>query len=243
VVAEIHPSAASATPNQFEIFHITESSSTAVISDSDLAVTSAYADDFGSGVVSILDGTGDSDGDGLGDTAEGTIHGTDLLDADTDDDNVDDGVEVADETFPTDPDSDDDGLDDGQEKALTSNPLSPDTDADGYCDSTVAFGGVCAADDNCPVVSNAGQDNADTASAGDLCQCGAVIGSDGINATDLEGIQEYVVGHSLNPAFILSRCDVTGDDVCDVRDSAIVARIVGGATAPVVDACPYYFGL
>jgi len=243
VVVQLDAAASSATPSQFEIFHVTESSSTAEISDSDLAVTLAYSGDSGTGTVTTLDGTGDSDGDTLTDLAEGLIHGTDLLDADTDDDNVDDGVEVADTTDPTDPDSDDDGLDEGQEKALTSNPLNPDSDDDGYCDSTVDFGPICSANDNCPVVSNAGQADNDTATAGDLCQCGGVIGIDGINATDLQAIQEYVVGHSLHPGFILPRCDVTGDDICDIRDSAVVARIVGGATAPVVDACPYYFGL
>ncbi|HEY6131167.1 MAG TPA: hypothetical protein VIV27_04075 [Halioglobus sp.] len=73
----------------------------------------------------------DTDGDGLLDEVEtdtgvyvGTSNtGTDPQDADSDDDNILDGAELAFGTNPTDSDSDDDGVDDGTEVGVGSDPL------------------------------------------------------------------------------------------------------------------------
>jgi hypothetical protein len=76
----------------------------------------------------------DSDDDGLPDGEEIAI-GTDPFDADTDDDGLSDGDEVnVHGTDPLDPDTDDDGLSDGLEVALGLDPLDPDTDDDGIPD-------------------------------------------------------------------------------------------------------------
>ncbi len=55
----------------------------------------------------------DTDGDGLSDADETLVHGTDPLDADSDDDGLTDGEEVLQGTNPLDPDTDDDGICDG----------------------------------------------------------------------------------------------------------------------------------
>jgi len=63
----------------------------------------------------------DADGDGLTDIAETNVHGTDPNDADSDDDGVNDGDEVAAGTDPNDADSDDDGVLDGADVEPTLN--------------------------------------------------------------------------------------------------------------------------
>ncbi|QQR81669.1 MAG: thrombospondin type 3 repeat-containing protein [Deltaproteobacteria bacterium] len=65
-----------------------------------------------------------------------------------------------------DPDSDNDGLTDEDENGLgtdhmQTNPLSTDTDGDGIAD----------AQDNCPTITNAGQEDADHNGDGDVCDC------------------------------------------------------------------------
>ena len=97
----------------------------------------------------------DPDGDGLTSEEEEEVWGTDPLDADTDDDGLDDGVEAAGPTSPNDADSDDDGVADGVELGVTepvpgatdldvwqpdadpdttTDPLDPDSDDDGLDD-------------------------------------------------------------------------------------------------------------
>ena len=105
----------------------------------------------------------DSDGDGLTDIDETTIHHTNPLDADTDDDLLEDGEEIDIAAFggcpdplafdsdfdglgdgeeylvgmdPCDADADDDGLADGLELDFCTDPFVPDTDADGLLDGT-----------------------------------------------------------------------------------------------------------
>jgi hypothetical protein len=84
----------------------------------------------------------DSDDDGLPDGEEIAI-GTDPFDPDTDDDGLSDGDEVnVHGTDPLDPDTDDDGLSDGDEVNVHgTDPLDPDTDDDGLSDGLeVALG-------------------------------------------------------------------------------------------------------
>jgi hypothetical protein len=76
----------------------------------------------------------DTDDDGLTDGDEVNTHGTNPLVADSDDDGLGDGTEVALGTDPLDSDSDDDGLLDDVEVATDSNPLDPDSDDDGILD-------------------------------------------------------------------------------------------------------------
>lgn len=72
----------------------------------------------------------DSDGDGLSDSGETLITGTDPNDADSDNDGLEDGVEVANRMNPLDSDMDNDGADDGDEVAAGTNPLMPDQSND-----------------------------------------------------------------------------------------------------------------
>lgn len=79
---------------------------------------------------------GDSDGDGLTDSEEAAA-GTNPLSPDTDNDGVDDYLEVkVIGTNPLDPDTDDDGLSDWDESWIDSptSPTHPDTDLDGLTD-------------------------------------------------------------------------------------------------------------
>jgi outer membrane protein assembly factor BamB len=82
------------------------------------------------------DAAGDRDGDGLTDLGEYQA-GTDLADADSDDDGLSDGSEVNEHgTSPLDADSDDDGLsDDSEVNEHGTSPLSRDTDGDGMDDA------------------------------------------------------------------------------------------------------------
>ncbi len=90
----------------------------------------------------VVDGR-DRDGDGLDDVTEGRI-GTDPDDPDTDDDGIEDGIEVggATGTDPLDADTDDDGIEDGVEDQDhdgivddgETDPSLGDTDGDGLAD-------------------------------------------------------------------------------------------------------------
>lgn len=66
----------------------------------------------------------DCDGDGV----------SNILDADSDDDEIFDGIEIADHSDPCKGDTDDDGLADGAEKAAGTKPDNPDSDGDGMDD-------------------------------------------------------------------------------------------------------------
>ncbi len=83
----------------------------------------------------------DDDSDGI-DSAVEITNGTDPLDADTDNDLINDGLEDlnyngivnAGETNPRDADTDDDGLSDGEEAVYSLNKLVSDSDGDGLND-------------------------------------------------------------------------------------------------------------
>lgn len=84
----------------------------------------------------------DTDGDGLSDEREQTRWHTDPRKRDTDDDGIDDGVEVDHDTDPANPDTDGDGLRDGEEDAdgdgelgrAETDPRVADTDEGGSSD-------------------------------------------------------------------------------------------------------------
>jgi hypothetical protein len=71
----------------------------------------------------------DSDKDGISDEDEILRTGTDPNDADSDNDNIKDGVEVLYNMNPLDADMDNDGVTDGQEIAQGSDPFFPDQNA------------------------------------------------------------------------------------------------------------------
>jgi len=101
-------------------------------------------------------------------------------------------------------------------------PLAgPDVDGDG----------VANADDNCPFVANAGQEDTGGLGAGsppngrgDACECGDVSGDGRVTTADAALIQRALLAP---PAATLVRpalCDVGGAPGCSIADAAIVQR-------------------
>lgn len=80
----------------------------------------------------------DTDGDGLDDGPELNVHGTSPTEADTDGDGVADAVELKQSTSPLEADTDGDGLNDATELGGTTDPNVADTDGDGLDDGTEA---------------------------------------------------------------------------------------------------------
>jgi alpha-tubulin suppressor-like RCC1 family protein len=80
----------------------------------------------------------DADGDGLSNAAE-IAHGTDPMDADTNDDGILDGAAVSSGISATDLDMDDDGIANGRERQNGTDPFLADTDGDGVSDKADAF--------------------------------------------------------------------------------------------------------
>jgi hypothetical protein len=105
--------------------------------DNIMAMSWIRPDDFGI----------DTDGDGLSNGEESSLE-TNPTDADSDNDELNDGEEVyAYHTDPSDADTDDDGLDDGQEViTYATNPTDVDTDRDGLTDGQEARDGTNPAD-------------------------------------------------------------------------------------------------
>jgi len=243
VVPTLTANASTASPNQFRIVHLTESSSSAEDASADLALRLELQPDTSTGGTQALPATGDADADGLGNGAEADTHGTDPGNADTDADGLNDGLEVNSVgTNPLAADTDGDGLLDGAElTAYGTSPTDPDSEDDGRCDGPLSPGG-CTAGDNCPAIANPGQGNSDPFGAGDACQCGNVDGLGGITATDYQRAREQVVERSPSGPFDAEFCDVNGDTLCDVEDLAILQRAVTGAPVSVLDQCEGYQG-
>ena len=93
----------------------------------------------------------DSDNDELNDGQEVNTYGSDPFDADTDDDGLGDGLEVnIYSSNPTDVDTDKDGLTDGQEVRDGTYPANPDTDNDGLADGYEVAESLDPLDGICP---------------------------------------------------------------------------------------------
>ena len=75
-----------------------------------------------------------------------------------------------------------------------------------------------------------------------MSQLKIVVGDNGIDSIDLARVREQLVGASLGGPFDLERCDVNDDGSCGVTDAFLIDRVVGGASAIIIDACPGYFG-
>jgi hypothetical protein len=120
-------------PDAWELIHTTPPSTTALNPGDDLepdGVTNLA--EFTAGAnprVADTDGDLLTDGDELNDSGPFDTDGhlTDPVDADSDNDGLNDGAELAATTNPNDADSDDDGVNDGADAA----PLDPNNDTDG----------------------------------------------------------------------------------------------------------------
>jgi hypothetical protein len=257
VVASLQASASGASPNQFQVLHVTESGSTAEDRSFDLPLSLEYLADTSSGAIQVRPAAGDFDSDGVQNATE-VVNGTDPGNPDTDGDGLEDGVETDTGTFmdendtgtdPLDPDTDDDGLSDGNEVNQNhSDPLDADADGDGICDGPVAIGGTCSAGpDNCPNVDNVGQTNSDFLPAGDACQCGDIDGDSFVFSSDLSLARAHLMGKAITGD--ITRCNVVGDYApagdgsdCDVADISALSRYIGGETVTLGNVCKPYFG-
>lgn len=155
----------------------------------------------------------DTDGDGLTDDDETELYNTDPADADSDDDELDDGQEVSLGSNPLNSDTDSDGLSDGAEFSLGTNPLEADSDNDGLDDAQEVLLGSnpLNSDSDADSLSDGvefsqGTDLLDPDSDDDDLSDGLenTLGSDPLNADsdsdDLSDGDEYALGSSLlNP--------------------------------------------
>ena len=88
-----------------------------------------YGSNSGESSAHLLEVQPDTDKDGLGDNEEVDVWNTDPDDADSDDDGVLDGEEIARGIDPNKIDTDEDGLTDGEEIVNGTDPNNPDTEA------------------------------------------------------------------------------------------------------------------
>lgn len=178
----------------------------------------------------------DNDGDGIPDVSDPDIDGDGIVneqdvgsqapnpsqnpteDGDSDDDGIDDGIEQAlGASDPSLKDSDGDGLDDKQEiLERFSDPLNVDTDRDGIDDG----------DDNCLLVANDGQEDANGDDTGDACQ----DDTDGDGVSDADDNCTY----KFNP----DQENMDEDPLGDVCQSFLVST--SGAPASAGPGCGCY---
>ncbi|MFP6883080.1 MAG: choice-of-anchor J domain-containing protein, partial [Roseibacillus sp.] len=107
--------------------------------------TDANGNSYGSAIETEAGPGPDSDGDGIDDSYEEQFFPGDLTQlgpGDFDGDGVNDPVEFADGTDPTEEDSDSDGSSDGEEKSNGTDPLAEDSDNDGLADGVESDSGV-----------------------------------------------------------------------------------------------------
>ena len=183
----------------------------------------------------------DTDGDGLTDTREDVI-GTDPNDPDTDDDGINDGDEVANNTDPLnscDPDStrpecdpDEDGLSNAEEDTLGTDPNDPDTDNDGIGDGEEFMNGSNPLDP-CDPNSTGEQCNIDTDGDGLDDTDEDTLGTDPEDAdTDGDGINDGdEVANNTDP---LDPCDPNAEgDSCTERSSVAITISVNTTTPTI----------
>lgn len=144
----------------------------------------------------------DLDGDDIGDTCDDDIDG--------------DGLSNAEEAlYGTDPynaDSDGDGINDYDEIFVYgADPLDPDTDGDGVSDYDEIF--------------VYGTDPLSSGLAGDLAPAGTPDGV--LNVADLLRLMRFVAGLETPTLQEMSRADLNGDAVLDVRDVLEMSRLLG----------------
>ncbi|PIR25249.1 MAG: hypothetical protein COX62_08620 [Deltaproteobacteria bacterium CG_4_10_14_0_2_um_filter_43_8] len=133
----------------------------------------------------LLDGIEDKNRNGIQDVGE-----TSAVLADSDNDGLSDYIEtkgdgiyeffIASDTDPLNPDTDCDGLKDGEEDANgngvvefylgETDPRNPDSDGDNFSDSPKDCNGNPLQVDNCPTISNPGQEDTNDNGIGDRCE-------------------------------------------------------------------------
>lgn len=101
--------------------------------------------------------------------------------------------------------------------------------------------GACDADDNCPRIANADQQDTNEDGVGDVCQCGDADGNGELNVADSRVINRCAVGQI--PCDQLPLCDANGDDQCNVADSRVVSRCVVGEFSCALLTCEQKDGL
>ncbi len=94
--------------------------------------------------------------------------------------------------------------------------VGPPTDGDGDF--------VPDLDDNCPLVINFFQENADGDAYGDACECGDASADGFVNSIDARLIQRCAVGQISCEAL----CDVTGEGTCNSIDARLIQRLAVG---------------